>query len=217
MDSDLLDFGNVEIEQSSKFGEKFKLKKDETARIGIIYPKEGKGALKSKKSLWFADSDGNKFNIDVSCIPDDLKSKFKLDEAKQKIGCLVVRYKVDKAGKLISPLEFDILEWIFSTKKYNELLQINNEYPLSTVDLSVKCVDEKFQDYTLVPTKGSAYLAANIQNAVLEKAMPMYKSLDRSLGHTYDKEELNAMLGLKCVPSGIINEPSTMEDILKNI
>ena len=212
----LFDFGSVDVEIGGKFSKKFTLKKNETARIGIIFPKSGKPLI-VKKGLWFADASGDKFNIDASCIPDSLKSQFNMEEAKQKIGCLIVQYSVDANGKLSNPPQYEIKEWVFSGKRYNELMQIHAEYSLDSVDLSIKCTEEKFQDFTIVPCKGSAILAAKLGDKVDDEAKKLYKGLDRTMGQTYTESELKAMLGINTAPSGIISDVKDLEKIMEDI
>lgn len=217
-ESGFVNFADTEIEEN-KFADKLKLKMGEVARVGIIYPKTKGGALFVKKSLWHTDAAGAKYNIDTACIPEDLKIHFDMAEAKQKIGCLVCKYATDKVGKLANPLAFDILEWIFTGKKFNELKLVDSEYPLSTVDLLLKCTDEKFQAYSISPCKGVAYIAAkqdDIVSAKIEKEK-MYDNLKKSLGNTYTRDELLEMVGKATAGGSVTTTDEQLNSVLDEI
>ena len=216
LNQELLDFSDVEIDKSSSFGERFKMVTNEKVRIGLIFP-TGKGPFVVKKSLWIEDKDTNKSCVDVACIPKDLQAKFKMDEAKQKIGCLIVKYKTDKKGTLVNPLEYEILEWVFAPQKFEDLRNINTDYPLNTFDLTVNCSDEKYQKMTFIPCKGSAMKAAKVESKIQEEAGPMYKSLNSSLGRTFSKEELLAMVGVVSDINISVSNPEELNNILENV
>ena len=81
-----------------------------------------------------------------------------------RFGVLVLRYVTDRAGNLISPFQPPEMRlWRISTDKYLQLRDINKDYPLHTVDLSVTCTEAQYQKMIINP-KPQAQCLFNMPN-----------------------------------------------------
>jgi len=213
--SDFLDFGDVDIKP--KYKEKYKGIEGEKHRIGLIWPKEGGKGPFVMRNTWFVDkhiiSDGHEAFID------------KLGPAKTRLGCLVVKYKTKKDGSLIKnegqaiPFEFEVLEWLFTEKKFNQLKSLHGEWDLKKHDLMITCTGNQFQNLEFVPCKESLWqIKQEITDAVFAESEAARPNLVRSLGQEVTGDELKEILGLEVTQaSDVISSDEELTDILETV
>ena len=213
--SDFLDFGDVDIKP--KFKEKYKGIEGEKHRIGLIWPQEeGKGPF-VMRNTWYVDkyilADGHEAFTD------------KLGPSKTRLGCLVIKYKTKRDGSLIKregetiPFDYEVLEWVFTEKKFNQLKSLHAEWDLKQHDLMVTCTGEKFQALELVPCKESVWqLKDDYKKAVFSESESVRPNLARSLGQEVTSDELKEILGLEVTqPSDVISSEEELTDILETV
>jgi len=213
--SDFLDFGDVEIKP--KFKEKYKGVEGEKHRIGLIWPKEGNKGPFAMRNTWYVDkyivADGHEAFSD------------KLGPAKTRLGCLVIKYKTKKDGSLIKregeaiPFDFEVLEWVFTEKKFNQLKSLHAEWDLKQHDLMVTCSGEKFQNLEFVPCKESVWqLKQEYKDVVYADSEAVRPNLSRSLGQEVTSDELKEILGMEVAqPSDVISSDEELTDILETV
>ena len=198
--SDFEQFGFEKEDIKGGVFEKFKGKKGETNRIGIIYTDPKAMFVGSKihyKEKYFVCKKGKCCEI--------------LGPARWRVGAVIIKYSTDKQGTLKKPFAFDVYPWIFGEQTYNKLKNANSEFPLATHDLKVTCENEDYQ--TLTPTACSECVWISkdeLKNMVLEQAKPMWDSLKRSIGQELSVEEINDLLG---APSAGGSDPSASIDL----
>ena len=213
--SDFLDFDDVVVKP--KYKEKYKGVEGEKHRIGILWPQEaGKGPF-VMKNTWFVDkyivADGHEGFAD------------KLGPAKTRFGCLIIKYKTKKDGSLIKregeaiPFDFEVLEWIFTDKKFSQLKSLHAEWDLKKHDLMVTCSGEKFQNLEFVPCKESIWqLKEDYKKVVFSDSEPVRPNLSRSLGQEVTSDELKELLGMQITqPSDVISNEDELTDILDTV
>lgn len=213
--TDFVDFGDVEIKP--KYKEKYKGVEGEKHRIGILWPKEaGKGPF-VMKNTWFVDkyivADGHEGFAE------------KLGPSKTRFGCLIIKYKTKKDGTLLKregeavPFDFEVLEWVFTDKKFSQLKSLHAEWDLKKHDLMVTCSGEKFQNLEFVPCKESIWqLKEDYKNCVFEDSEPARPNLSRSLGQELTSDELKEVLGMQITqPSDVISNEEELTDILESV
>ena len=213
--NDFLDFGDVEIKPT--FKEKYKGVEGEKHRLGLIWPKEGGKGPFVMRNTWYLDkyiiAEGHEAFID------------KLGPSKTRLGCLVVKYKTKKDGTLIKrvddeiPFDFEVLEWVFSEKKFSQLKSLHDEWDLKKHDLMVTCSGEKFQNLEFVPCKESIWqVKAEFKEAIYKESEPVRSNLARSLGQEVTSDELKELLGLEVAQhSDVISSEAELTDILETV
>jgi len=213
--SDFLDFDDVEIKP--KYKEKYKGIEGEKHRISIIWPKEGNKGPFAMKNTWYLDkyivADGHEAFVD------------KLGPSKTRLGCLVVKYKTKSDGSLIKregesvPFGFEVLEWIFTEKKFNQLKSLHAEWNLKEHDLMVSCSGEKFQNLEFVPAKNCLWqMKPEYKEAIYAESEVARPNLSRSLGQEVTSDELKDLLGMEVAqPSDLISSDEQLDDILETV
>lgn len=216
--SDFVDFGEVEVK--TKFSEKYKGTVGQKDRLSIIWPKDeakyGKGPFVTRNThfeqKYFVCKEG------VCCD--------KLGPSSQRFVCLVVHYKTKKDGTIIKqegekvPFDFQVKPWVFTSKKFNQLKGLNNEWDLKTCDFTVTCEGkDNFQDLEFVPCKGILWkLNPEIAEAVYKISEPMREKLARELGAELTTDEIKELLGIVVTqPSDVIQNDADLNDILDQV
>lgn len=73
-----------------------------------------------------------------------------LGKSDLRFGVLLLRYVTDRAGNVIMPFQPPEMRlWRISVDKYLTLRDINKDFPLDTVDLSVTCTEAQYQKMTI--------------------------------------------------------------------
>lgn len=216
MSDAFLDFNDIEVK--SGFKERYKGVAGEHHRIGLIYPKEdGKGPFvvgnTHYEDKYFYCKDG------ICCD--------KLGPSKQRFACLVIKYRTNKDGTLKKdagdgkiPFGFEVLEWVFTAKKFNQLKALHSEWDLKTIDIKISCGDnEAFQDLTFTPCRESLWRSKpEYVEAVHREAEAMRPHLNKALGQDLSIAEIKELLGLESTnPSDVISSSDDLDDILDGV
>jgi len=198
--NDFLDFDDIEIKP--KFKEKYKGIPGERHRLAIIWPKpeekangKPKGPFE-KRRVHYADK--YFFCKDGVCCE-------KLGPSKERISCLVIKYKTKKDGIIVKaegeklPFSFEVLEWVFADKKFNQLKALHAEWDLKNHDMYVSCEgSEQYQDLTFTPCKESLFqLRPEYKEEIYRETEPSRANLVRALGQDLSIEEIKEILGLE--------------------
>lgn len=188
--------------------EKYKGKKGETHRIGIVYtdPKAMfAGAKIHFKERYFICKKGKCCEI---CGP-----------AKWRVGAIVVKYATDKAGNIKKPFSFDIYPWVFGEQTYAKLKSTNSEFSLANHDIKITCDNDDYQHINPTACQESIWTSKEeLKTMVLEQAKPYWDSLKRTIASDLSVEEINDLLGVSNPGQG--SDPSTklnLDSVLDSI
>lgn len=187
------DLDDVEV-KSGKI-EKFMVEKDKKYRVGFPLLNE-KGRIKIVKvshySFTIGEGENEQFNSwRASSDP-------KVNEAAEAAGAelkshfvtLVVKYACDKDGKPLIPLNWDVLPVKLDGTKVANLKELNAEWDLAQVDVSISSANPTYQYHTYTPLKKAIWRAPKgddllaklkmdgpIQEAVLAAAKEAEKTM----------------------------------------
>lgn len=113
-------------------------------------------------------------------------------EPKMKVGTVLVVYNTEDG--IIKGIK-SVLPWIISPKVFNQLLAIYRVH--GHVDIAATCTDSKFQNFTFVPMKESAWQKTEkTKEFVKGKSSAIYKSLDKMLYSKVSVAEIREHLGM---------------------
>ena len=125
----------------------------------------------------------------------------------------------DKKGKLETPFNWEVKQWVFSGKKYEDLRGVNSEWPLGEHDLKVTCIEEQYQQLKYVACKEAVWASKpNLKETIVAAAEQALKTM--YLGSKMDNEELRDHLGLDSEGPVDDVDPSSdqdIEDVLEGI
>lgn len=177
-----------EVEPEKRNVEKFKAEPNHKYRIGFPLLNEN-GKVRIDRVFYFNRFDDNfkgKFIVPDDCDEETLAKFIEvLGEPIYRYVTAIVVYGTEKDGKLIKPVSYKVLPFVFSDGILADLKSINEEFPLSNHDLLVSLkegTDPKYQNLTILPTSKEAVwrhekLKDAIQKQVEEVAKEMHKAV----------------------------------------
>lgn len=181
--SDEIGFDDTSV--STNQFEKYKGTKGTTDRIAVVYAKVRRAKVNYIEGVGYVVA--NDFTI------------AKYGQPNQRFATIVAQYRTDKFGKLQQPFNessISLKYWVFGPKKYEDLRTLNNEFPLDKHDLSVQCVEEKFQQLTLNPCKEAAWkVKPDVQKIIEAQVAAMVPALEGQLGQTLTEAQIKEKLG----------------------
>ena len=217
MSQEFLDFDDVKIKP--KFKEKYKGVPGEKHRLSIVYPKEG-----SEGKVGPFVMRNTHFHEKYFLCKEDICCD-KLGPSKVRLACIVVKYKTNKDGTIKKndsgiPFDFEILPWILSDKKFNQLKSLHTEWDLRKHDIMVTCGGtEQYQDLDFTPCKESVWqLKEEFKTAVFTESEPTRKDLARELGMDLSLDEIKELLNMGIEqPAATIASEAELTDILSEV
>jgi len=187
--------------------EKYKAKKGEIHRCGIVYtdPK----AMFAGQKIHFKDR---------YFICKQGKCCEVLGPAKWRVGCVLIKYATDKAGNIKKPLSYELLPWAFSDQTYLKLKNINNDFALATHDIKIGCDNDEYQHLIINPCPESIWTAKDeLKVGIIEQAKPVWESIKKSLASNLTVEEINDLLGLSSSTSIDPTTKINLDDVLDRV
>jgi len=178
-------YDEIGFDDDSVGGEKvdrYKGRKGYTDRVGFVFPTRIKKAKVHFKDKYIVCKNG------LCCE--------KLGPATFRLGLVLVQYGTDKMGILEKPFRYDVKQWVFSGKKYEDLRSLNSEWPLQDHDVKITCIEEGFQQLKYVACKDSVWQGNDKLKVQIEReAEAALKSLHLAKEMTLD--ELKEHLGIE--------------------
>ena len=215
--SDFLDFEDITVKP--KFKEKYKGVPGETHRIAIIWPKEEKQGPFVMRNVHYE----GKYFI---CKEGGCPACDKIGPSRQRLASLIIKYKTKKDGTIIrregeaTPFDYEVMEWVFYDKKFNQLKTLHNEWDLKNHDFLVKCEgSEQYQDLTFTPCKESLWqLKPEFKDEIYKESEPSRSKLVNAVGNDLSTDEIKELLGLGVAkPSEVISNEDELNSILAEV
>jgi hypothetical protein len=134
--------------------------------------------------------------------------------------------QLDKAR--LSSGDYEVLTWIFSVDKYEQLVGINSEYPLARHDVKIDVTDAKFHKMSFTPCRDSVFatlkesspeMFAKIVNDVHVIHSDSSRSLAQNLTIDQIRERISGEIGspVSGTTSGSLSSFDDAEDILNGV
>lgn len=167
--------------------EKYKGKKGEVHRLGIVYtdPK----TMFSGSKVHYANNRYFLCKNSVCCE--------KVGPAKWRVGAVVVKYGTDKQGNIKTPFSYELLPWMFSEGAYLKLKTTNGEFPLATHDIKISCTNDDFQHLDISPCQESVWQAKEeLKKKILSESKSVWDYIHKSIATNMSVEEIKDHLGL---------------------
>lgn len=192
--AELEEFGADRDDIGGSSFKKYKGKKGNTDRIGIIYhdPKKLFRGLKAHyKERYFACKSEKGKAPEICCT-----HSYEGNLAKYRIGAVIVVYDlVVKAGK--TKLNgYEVMPWVFGEKMYDKLNSADKEFPLATHDIKLTCTNDEYQNIDIQSCKECIWVNGDLKEKVLEEAQSYFDNMSRSLAATLSLSEVREQLGI---------------------
>ena len=193
-------FGFENEEIKSGVFDKYKGKKGEIHRLGIVY---------TDPKAMFAGSKVHFKERYFLCKKDICCDK--IGPAKWRVGAVVIKYSTDKLGGFKKPFSYELLPWMFSENTYIKLKTTNAEFPLATHDLKIACTNEEYQHLDITPCNDSVWIAKeDLKKKILEEAKPIWDYIKKGIASNLSIEEIKDLIGIGA-PEG--SDPTTDIDL----
>ena len=133
--------------------ENFKLKKDEKARIVILDEEFDVEFVHWVDDFGYAICAGD-YNLLMKEGADSQHCKFcananpdgAIKSARRKFVTLIVIYRTNSKGQVLTPITVDVNPWVFGDDKFNDLLGKKEAWgDLKDHDLMIECLGEQYQ------------------------------------------------------------------------
>ena len=202
--SDIATFGFDNEDIKGGMYEKFKAKKNDVARLGIVY--QDAKAMFAGQKVHFKE----RFFLCKKGVCCD-----KLGMPKWRVGAVVVKYGTDRTGTIKQPFTYELLPWIFSETTYIKLKTVNSEFPLASHDIKISCTNEEYQHLDISPCQESVWLAKDeLKAKILEEAKPIWDYIKKSIASDLSVEEIKELLNIGGGGGGG-SDPTTKLDLDK--
>jgi len=125
---------------------------------------------------------------DPHCKFCQVADKGGVKQAKRKFVTLLVVYRTNSKGQVLSPVSCDVQPWIFGNDKFNDLYAKKEEWgDLKQHDLGIECLVEQYQRFSMNVLPDAIWLQNDETKALVvtsyKESMGMYgKDLRRLLG-----------------------------------
>lgn len=150
-------------------------------------------------------------------------------EPKQAVATILAIWPTDSKGKLDANRLSDVqvMPWVFSADKYEELARQNDRYALTSVDYAITCTDSKFKKLTFAPEKecliakllssGKEELVG-VAKGVLKEVAFVAEGIKRELARDLTLEQLREIVGgVENAPADRTRNAADVDSLLDNV
>ena len=200
--SDIATFGFDNEDIKGGMYEKFKAKKGEIVRLGIVFsdPK----AMFAGQKIHFKD----RFFLCKKGLCCE-----KLGPAKWRVGAVVIKYGTDRSGAIKTPFSYELIPWIFSEAPYVKLKTVNSEFPLASHDIKIACTNEEYQHLDISPCQETIWQAKDeLKTRILSEAKPIWEYIKKSIASDLSVEEIKELLSMSTT---VGSDPTSKLDLDK--
>ncbi len=124
---------------------------------------------------------------------------------KQRVATVIIVWPTDKAGNVdktrLAAGEAEAMSWVFSGDKYKNLKRIHGEFPFHSHDITVECLDSKYQKLIFAPCRESLLLmllknpkAKEIVEKLVADSAVLVGSVGRDLGQKLTLQQIQEKL-----------------------
>jgi len=139
---------------------------------------------------------------------------------------LVVWPTTDKKGKLNADAfskgeGWQVMPWVFSADRYDQLKRRHEEFPLNTNDITLACTDSQYQKMDVSPCKDNLFRklwesdkerAKAVAKAIFDEVQNVAKGLAQSIARDMTLDQIREKLGGASASAGPITG-ATSEDV----
>lgn len=182
------------------FHERFRLKKGEVARCGIVVKEDMSTAVQSA----FVHFHNGFFLCKHGFCCE------KLGGSKRRFGVALVRYDLAKVEGKLTLKGRKIYPWIFGKSLYLMLVQLHKEWSLQNHDIKIQCDVEEFQRMTFTPYAESLWTSNEILKAnILAEYDEIHQVISQSFGKNLTEAQIKDRLSEDNAPlSGALTKKS---------
>lgn len=146
---------------------------------------------------------------------------------KPTVATILVVWPTDKHGQpnmdAIGKGEgIEVMSWIFSTERYDQLKRRNVEFPLHECDLTMTCTDTQYQKMDLSPCKDSIFVklskkdsprAKEIVEAIRSSIADIEKNLRNDMARDLSLDKIREKAGLASAGASGASRSGPVEDV----
>lgn len=205
---------------------KFKAKEGEGYRISIAWWPIKDGLLDLDAKTPFFIGEKRSFISSVGYFFDKGPEYAKLagKPGRQAIATILVKWPTDKRGVLdkqrFANGDYEVMPWIFSGTRYNEIKEQHEEWGLGKHDLKLTCTDTQYQKMTIMSTKDSC-LAIIMESpkrteqakAISQEIAELAQSMRRELGQDLTLDQIRERMGQDVASAAPASSEMNMDEV----
>ncbi len=153
------DLDDVEVKSGPNA---FKVEKDKKYRVGFPLLKEnGRIRIQKVDYYQYSPSEDEYFSFRKPADEELCKQiEAKGAELRSHFVTALLVYRTNSEGKMLTPVDWDIQPVKLNGKKVANLKEINAEWDLATIDVSLSSSNPSFQEHTYTPLRDAIWRAA---------------------------------------------------------
>lgn len=200
----------------------YKGQKGRADRLGFLLPRDltwGRVHYVQDKGFFICDSKfAKQGGQEVMQHPAPCCQK--LGAPKKRFAALIVQYGTDARGQLLVPFSFKFMVWRFNEQLFDQMRNVNRDFPLEQYDVMATCTDDQYWKYTITPARESLVHSQKFREFV-DPADPsstygqqvdgyiaaMKPRLDRAVAKANTPQEWAELLGMPGMPGGFGSAP----------
>jgi hypothetical protein len=188
-------------------------------RIGILsseahveynHYKEAEGKGSYYKCLSKRDNEGKVTEKSICCEH--------CGEATPRFGLPIVQYSTKADGEFKRPLSWEVKVWIFNLEKWGQLKSINKKWgSLTSKDVEVTCVEEKYQRLTIQPFPEAVWSKdEGLKKDILSRAEEIDQVIPKFMGRNASVDDWRKLLDLVTEPGsgGTVSSSVDLDSLL---
>ena len=220
-------------ENIGKKAKRFKGKEGETYRTSFVWTRKNKDG---DKVVRFLGCERNYLaGVGYFLNKGAEYSRLAGQPAKQAVSTIIVSWPMNSRGRLDAERfkkgeGWEVMPWVFSATRYDQLRRRNDQFPLTEFDLSIKCEDTQYQKMDLSACKESLFLrlrksekdniramvdAINLEVEELAKTLQNDMARDMTLDQI--REKMGGAGGSPVTSSGSVEDvDGLLDDLLED-
>lgn len=230
------EFSLDDVEVKSNKIEKFKVEKDYRYRVGLpLINDNGKVIIKKVDFFTLEKDEGTPeakfYSWRASGDPElDRLARERGASLKTRYVTLFVVYRTNKAGQPLNPLTWDILPVVMDGDKVAALKEVNAEWDLATIDLSITTKNAQYQYHTYTPLKTAIWklpagdpsleklgLSVPITAEVTAAAKAAAVDMVDAVAYERSADWIKQALGLTSTPEAAVGQPANIDEAFNDL
>jgi hypothetical protein len=186
--------------------ENFKMKTGQKARVVLLNDEFEVEWVHWVDEFGYAICQGDyetmmKDGSDPHCKFCQVADKGGVKSARRKFASLLVVYRTNNKGQILTPVSADVQPWVFGDDKFNDLYNKKEEWgDLKQHDIGIECLGEQYQRFSMNVLPEAVWLQNDETKALVitsyKESLAMYgKDLRRLLGRDVtDPEKITEII-----------------------
>lgn len=207
---------------------RLKFKNGETVRISFAwFPQNDKGQYNLSSTPKFVGANRlwvNGVGYVIANSPE--VASITGGTPKMSIATVVVVWPTDKNGNIdknrMKNGECDVMPWVFSKRKYQELKALASEWPFGEHDLKLTCTEAQYQQTSQTNCRENFLQKLQEKGSdnfsdIMDRVESVVANISNFIGNEYTVDQLREKMGMAVANSTNDNTTEEVDDLIDNM